>query len=301
MMLDELATSAWPPPEAVQPVLRELYNHPAVIGATLQLIAVACVDMHATFKQQQQKWRQQKARLKATISAEEGAAADGKGKKKRGEGSSDAVAAATVAALAEASPLLKLRIPLDHTDAGVPAGWEQGLEPWRREDLDIVPGPQWTLAARVCYQAEAILRNHYLLMMQPDSWESVTHFLTFKESEELLSVHLSRLPVMKMLLETVFLLQATAPAVGVHVEVGQVLSMAVRDSPAEARELLRQRGLLLLQAMQLLNPDRGDEEEEGSQLWRQRLGMDNKPSSLVGEGFDWMESLIIAATGASEC
>jgi hypothetical protein len=198
IMLDELTSLGWPPPEAVRPVFQELYNHPAVIGGALQLIAAACVDMQGTFKQQQQKWRQQKAALKAAAAAAAAAAARD-GKKKRGEGGATAAAP-----LSDHSPLLKLTIPADHADAGVPAGWEQGLEPWRREDEDGVPEADWTLAARLCHQAEVLLRNHYRKLLQAGRWDHQTVIAIEKETDELLSVHVAKLPVMKLLLEAVF-------------------------------------------------------------------------------------------------
>ena len=280
MMLSDLTYfGSWPPPEVTRAKFRELCNHPAVIGAGLQLLAAACVDMHGTFKQQQQKWRQQKAALKAAAAGKD--AAGGKGKKKRRG--------------AEANPLLKLNLPPDHAEAGVSAGWEQGLGPWRREHRDWVPGEGWTLAAGLCGQAEVLFRNHYVAMLHPDSWEPRTVVLMEKTSDEILSVHLARLPVMKLLLEVVFLLQATAPGVGVHLEVGRVLFMTVRDNPVAARELLRQRGLLLLQAMQLMDPE-GEEEEQERGLYFNR----EKARQMPGGGMDWLESLVASAAECSK-
>jgi hypothetical protein len=272
-MINELTSLVWPPPEAVRPALQELFNHSAVISAALQLLASACVDMLGTFKQQQQKWRQQKAALKAAAAARD-AAVDGKGRKKRDGVDEGAEGAAAAAALAKAGPLLKLTIPADHADAGLPAGWEQGLEPWRRQSEPKAVGPDWTLAALFCQHAIALLKSHYIRMLKPDSWEPATVFLNEKDTDEVLSVHLAKLPVMRLLLEAVLLLQATAPGSGVHEELGLVLYMAVQDAPVAAREQLRQRGLLLLlQGLQLLDPEGGDEGDESNDMrveWQAR-------------------------------
>ena len=281
-MMSHLTYLGWPPAEVTRPTVRELYNHPAVIGAALQLIAAACVDMYGTFKQQQQQWRQQKAALKA-------AAAKGKKKLEGGGG--------VAAAAGGETALLKLNLPADHAEAGALAGWEQGLEPWRREDEVWLPGEDWTLAARFCQQGMVVLRNHCMTMLQPDSWEPATVVVMEKTSGDILLVHLAKLPVMKLLLEAVFLLQATAPGLGVHLELGRLLFMAVRDNPAAARELLRQRGLLLLQAMQLMDPDGDqDEEEEGRLLGSTR----GKPKQMPGGGMDWLQSLVALAAGCSK-
>ena len=248
--------------------------------------------MHATFKQQQHKWRQQKAALKAAAAARN--AVEAKGKKQREGGGGEAE---TAAAVAEANALLKLNLPPDHAEAGAPGGWEQGLDPWRREDQVWLPREDWTLAARFCQQAEVLLRNHCMTMLQPDSWEPRTVVLMGKTSDEILLPHLAKLPVMKLMLEAVFLLQATAPGPGVHLELGRVLFMAVRDNPVAARELLRQRGLLLLQAMQLMDPDGGEEEEGEGRL----LGLTrDKPKQTPGGGMDWLQSLVALAAGCSK-
>jgi hypothetical protein len=77
--------------------------------------------------------------------------------------------------------------------------------------------------------------------------------------------------------------------------------MAVRDAPAEAQELLRQRGLLLLQGLQLGDPEGGEDEEEGGEMVAATVAGGGKPSNMLGQGLDWMASVISAAAEASEC
>ena len=266
MVLMQLVSMPWPEMEPMHSVFRKLYTSSEVPIAALQLLAGACQDLQRVYKDMARKQQLLKR------------------KKKQQSGQQVAL-----------NPLLlKLTVPADHVNVGVPPGWEDGaVKPLGFMDLHTFEtSPQ----AYVCQLMELIIRNHVLAHVTDNPLSGV---MWLKPSQKTGAAQSSvcRPEVVKLLLEAALLLQATEPEAGLHHELQHILNVLVREASKEdALVLLRERGGLLMQAATLSTAEEwvmegGGQESipwEKKQKRQQEGGVGDSPMVT----FDWMSTLV---------
>ena len=223
-VLVQLATLPWPETEPLHRILRGLYMSSEVATAALQALVGACEDLQMRYKDMARQQQLMKRKKKKKQSDQQ---------------------------VAPNPLLLKLTVPADHVDVGVPPGWEEGaVEPVGFYTADIT---RFSMRASVCHVAAHVIEHHHLCHHK-------IGFVYVDPSEHMgvAKSTVCRPEVMKLLLETALLLQGTEPEAGVHHELQNVLSvLLMQASKEDALVLLRERGALLMQAATLTTAEEG--------------------------------------------
>ena len=275
LVLMHLSGMAWPEADPLLSTLRTLYMSSEVTTAALQLLVGACEDLQVRYKDMV---RQQQLM---------------KRKKKQQQQSDQQVVLNPL--------LLKLTVPADHVNVGVPPGWEKGaVKPLGFSDLDSSKiSPQ----AFVCQLMEIVIRSHVLAHVTDSP---LTEVMELKESQlmRVAKSKVCRLEVMKLLLEAALLLEGTEPEAGVHHKLQHLLDTLFKTASKEdALVLLRERGGLLMQAATLSTTEEwviaggGAEAVPWQQKERQQEG------SVDGNAvatFDWLNTLSVIAGQVGE-
>ena len=267
IVLGHLATMPWPETDPLHSIVLTLYMSSELTTAALQTLVAACVDLQVQYKDMARQQQLMKRR------------------KKQQQQSGQQVALNPL--------LLKLTVPADHVNVGVPPGWEDGAEKPLRFTTSLDHSPQ----AYVCHLMEIIIWNHVLAYVIDNPltegvWMSPSKNMGIAQSK------VCRLEVMKLLLETTLLLQGTEPEAGVHQELQHLLDTIAMDvSKEDALVLLRERGGLLMQAATLSTAEewvmsgkevapwqRKERQQEGS------IGGNDKVAT-----FDWLSTLAYMA------
>jgi hypothetical protein len=284
----------WPPPEALRPLLGQLYVEPAVLTTALQLVVASCRDMQAYKKeaiqqqrqrllaekkkekrdQQQQQQLQKQAEKKGN--RDQGQQADKKKEKhdqQQQKGSS---------ATQNSLQVLKLAIPADHKEVlGTPGAWEAGLKYLHDIEMRIFKQQQqmkegFELAVPVVPLVLScvcsMFMGHVSVALCQDPWQEVPKLTRLTPTVS--SPLIGELPVLKLLFEALLLLYATGGPRNVRHEVQNVLLRYVELTPgSEGLQLLQERGKVLLQAMRLSDGwewawiEDQKEEEDGWPVW----------------------------------
>ena len=265
-VLMHLAASPWPETEPLHSIHRKLYMSSEVATAALQALVAACEDLQVRYKDMA---RQQQLMKK---------------KKKQQQQSGQQLALNPL--------LLKLTVPADHVNVGVPPGWKEGAV----KPLEFSDRAELSARAYVCQIAGRTIQNHLFA----GSTDRATGFVVLKSRDMgAAKSKLCRPEVMKLLLEAALLLQGTEPEAGVHHELQHQLHVLLSEASKEdALALLRERGGLLMQAATLSTAEEGVLEGVGreSVLWQQRQleQRGTTDGSLVV--FGWLNTLVRIAS-----
>ena len=259
MVLQQLVSVPWPETEPLQSIFQTLYMSSEVTTAALQLLVGACEELQVRY---QDMARQQQLKKKK--------------KKQQQQRSGQQVALNPL--------LLKLTVPADHVNVGVPPGWADGAV--RDAGYKISGTSDMSPHAHFCGLAKFII-NHVTdppvttLQLEPSQDMGVA------------TSKICRLEVMKLLLEAALLLQGTEPEAGVHNGLQHILNMMlIKASTEDALALLRERGGLLMQAAALTTA------EEGLQWQKQQLDDGTTDGSLLLLG--WLNTLAVIAERLGE-
>ena len=267
MVLMQLVSVPWPETEALQSIFQTLYMSSEVTTAALQLLVGACEELQVRYKDMA---RQQQLM---------------KRKKKQQSGQQVAL-----------NPLLlKLTVPADHVNVGVPPGWEEGAA---RDPVGFKSSHTRDMSpqAEFCRLAEFIIDRQ--LTSHVTDLPLVTT-VQLKPSRDMGAANsrLCRVEVMKLLLEAALLLQGTEPEAGVHYGLQNVLNvLLVKASKEDALALLRERGGLLMQAATLSTAEEGFELQwQQWQQWLKRQQDDGTRDTSSILPFDWLNTLGVIA------
>ena len=252
-LLTELVSQQLVPP--LDSVLRPLYTSMEVPACALQLIVAACVDLYKVYKDKAAQQQQLKT----------------KNKKKAAE-----------AKVAVNPVLLKIVVPADHEEVGVPSGWEKGiLSVFGRERAGM------SSPANICEIMEIAVRNHLIVGKQDASAAAL-------QQSASPWVPVCGVGVMKLVLEATLLLQGTEPEAGVHHELQNLLHMMIKRAAREdVVVLLRERGELLMQAATLTAPEGwvlGECSDSVPARDRDRMRVER--GNVQELAFDWLDTLM---------
>ena len=260
-LLTELVSQQLVPP--LDSVLRPLYTSMEVPACALQLIVAACVDLHKVYKDKAAKQQQLKTKNKKK-------AADSK--------------------VAVNSVLLKIVVPADHEEVGVPTGWENGIISMFGSERAGMTSP-----ANICQIMEIAVRNHLIVGKQDATAAALQQ--SYRPWVPVCGVG-----VMKLVLEATLLLQGTEPEAGVHHELQRLLhSMIGRAAREDVVVLLEERGELLMQAATLTAPEEwvlGECSDSVPARDRDRMRVDR--GNVQEVEFDWLDTLMCLADRIGE-